>query len=598
MSDASANRRRLAAAVQSRWDRVFPIVATLRGYRREDFGHDLLAGVVVAILTIPQAIAYAFLAGLPAEVGLYACMVPLVIYALMGSGREVAVGPVAIAALMVSSAVSEYADAFSGRYATITTALAAEVGALLILLKLLRLSGIVNLLSHPVIVGFVNAAAILIVLSQLESVLGIAPPVPEGLFLDTLYVIGHLAETNAATFGLALLALGVLMFVRALAVPLLRLVFPSVPESHALNRTGPMIATVLSVVLVAFFSLDESYGVTVVGPVPEGLPPLTWPVLELRLWIELLPTAAMIALVAFVETYSIGTTLAARHRRRVNPDQELLALGIANVGAALTGAYPVAGSFARSSVNVSAGARTALSGIICFLIIAATLLWLTPLFHYLPHAVLGVIIITSVLTMVDVSAVRYQWRFNRRDAFINVGTLAAVLVFDVEAGLVIGIFISVALLIHRSSRPHIAVVGRIGTSEHFRNIERYDTETFPHVIAVRIDGSIYFASARHIENFLMQIVAERWELEHLVIVCSPVNFIDSSGLEMLDRVTRNLQSIGISVHLAEVKGPVMDQLEKTDFLRRLSGKVFFTTDQAMRELETQAQNESSTETQP
>jgi SulP family sulfate permease len=206
--------------------------------------------------------------------------------------------------------------------------------------------------------------------------------------------------------------------------------------------------------------------------------------------------------------------------------------------------------------------------------------------------VLGVIIIASVLTLVDFTALRHQWHFNRRDAFINVGTLVAVLTFDVEAGLVIGIFISVALLIHRSSRPHIAIVGRIGTSEHFRNIERHDVETFPHVIAVRIDGSIYFANARHIENFLMQIVAERWELEHLVIVCSPVNFIDSSGLEMLDRVTRNLAALGIDVHLAEVKGPVMDQLEKTDFIRRLSGKIYFTTDQAMRDLENFSQESS------
>lgn len=585
MSDQSGNRRRPLPAVQSRWETVFPIVATLRGYRREDFGHDLVAGTVIAVLTIPQAIAYAFLAGLPAEAGLYACMVPMVIYALMGSGREVVVGPVAIVALMVSSAVGEYAEAFSYRYLSITTALAIEVGALLMLLKWLRMSGIVNLLSHPVIVGFVNAAAILIILSQLGAVLGISGPGTDSLFAEAFYIVGHLSEANAATFSLAILALGVMLFVSRFSVPLLRHLFPSLPDAHPVNRVGPMVATIVGVVLVAVFSLDQTYDVRVVGAVRAGLPPFTWPVLEFQLWIELLPTAAMIGLVAFVETYSIGTTLASRHRRRVNPDQELLALGAANVAAALTGAYPVAGSFSRSSVNVSAGARTNVSALVCFLGISATLLWFTPLFHFLPHAVLGVIIIASVLTLVDFAALRYQWHFNRRDAFINVGTMVAVLAFDVEAGLVIGIFLSVALLIHRSSRPHIAIVGRIGTSEHFRNIERYDVETFPHVIAIRIDGSIYFANARHIENFVMQIVAERGELEHLVIVCSPVNFVDSSGLEMLDRVTRNLAEIGINVHLAEVKGPVMDQLEKTDFIRRLSGKIYFTTDQAMRDLE-------------
>lgn len=596
MSDQSIKRGRLVPTGRSRWESVFPILTTLRGYRREDFGHDLVAGVVVGVLTIPQAVAYAFLAGLPAQAGLYACMVPMVIYALMGSGREVVVGPVAIAALMVSSAVSEYADAYSYRYLSITTALAIEAGVLLMLLKWFRLSGIVNLLSQPVIVGFVNAAAILIILSQLESVLGIAGPTSAGPFAETLHILTHLADTNAAALSLAILGLAVMLFVQRFSVPLLRHVFPALPDSHPVNRVGPMIAAMFGVLLVAGFSLDRAYDVDVVGMVPAGLPPLTWPALEFRLWIELLPTAAMIALVAFVETYSIGTTLAARHRRRVNPDQELLALGAANVGAALTGAYPVAGSFSRSSVNFGAGARTNVSALICFAMVAATLLWFTPLFHYLPHAVLGVIIIASVFTLVDFASLRYQWHFNRRDAFISLGTLSAVLTFGVEAGLVIGIFISVALLIHRSSRPHIAVVGRIGGSEHFRNAERYEVETLTHVTAIRIDGSLYFANARHIENFLMQVIAERPEIEHLVLVCTSVNFVDSSGLEMLDRVTRNLAAIGVGVHLAEVKGPVMDQLEKTDFIRRLSGTVYFTTDQAMRDLQQSGPRAPSTET--
>lgn len=585
MSEPTAKRRRRAPAAQSRWEGVFPILTSLKGYQREDFLHDLVAGIVVGIVTIPQAIAYAFLAGLPAEAGLYSCMVPMVIYALMTSGRDVMVGPVAVAAIMVSSAVSQYADPQSARYLAITAVLAFEVGVLLMLLKWLRMSGMVNLLSSPVIVGFVNGAAVLIILGQLEPVLGMAGPGDTGPFAEALYIVTHLGETNRATLSLALLALALMLCVRRFSVPLLRRVFSSLTDSHPVNRVGPMIAAIAGTALVAAFSLDRTYGVAVVGQVPAGLPPLMWPDIELALWLELLPKAAMIGLVSFVATYSIGATLGARRRTRVNPDQELLALGGANIGAALTGAYPVAGSFARSGLNFDAAARTNVSALVCFLMIAVTLLWLTPLLHYLPHAVLGVIIIASVLTLLDFASVPRQWSFNRRDAVINMCTLIAVLAFGIEVGLVIGILISVALLIHRSSQPHIAVVGRIGGSEQFRNIERYDVETSPRAVAIRVDGSLYFANARHIENFLMQVANERPEIEHVVLVCTSINFVDSSGLEMLDRVTRNLAAIGVSVHLADVKGPVMDQLAKTDFIGRLSGRVYFTTDQAMRDLQ-------------
>ena len=358
---------------------------------------------------------------------------------------------------------------------------------------------------------------------------------------------------------------------------------------HPLTRTGPLLVAIVATVAVSVFDLD----IGAVGSVPTGLPGLTVPVFDAALWLDLAPNAALIALVAYVESYSVGKTLASRQRQRIDGKQELIALGAANISAAFCGAYPVAGSFSRSSVNHAAGARTPISILVCAVIIVVTLLWLTPLFANLPKAALAAIVIASVAGLIDFRTVSNHWRFYHPDLLTHFATFGGVLFGGVEVGLVVGIGVAIVLFMRGSARPHIAVVGRLGDTPHFRNVERYEVRTWGHLVAARVDESFYFANADMIESRLAEVV-ERAEVpddgdhaprvEHLLIVMSAVNFIDTTGLEMLQRLTFRLARRGVMMHLCEVKGPVRDQLEHAAVNEWLSGQVFQTTDDAFNAL--------------
>ena len=570
-----------------------PIIEVARSYRREDLPHDMVAGVAVGMLTVPQAVAYALLAGLPAQAGLYACLAPMVIHALLSSSRQLIVGPVAIAALMVASTVGQHAAAYSDAYLGITTVLSLQVGLILILLRLLQVGGIVNLLSHPVISGFVNGAAVVIIISQLAPLTGIATTsrLDDGAVDRLALLVRSVSEVNPTAIALGVGSLLLMAAVRRWGPALVR---PGTKGGengdvrHALGRTGPVLATVLGTAVVAGLGLD----VGVVGSVPAGLPELTVPLMDARLWWDLAPNAVLIALVAFVESYSIGKTLASRQRRRIDSHQELLALGAANIGASLSGAYPVAGSFSRSSVNYASGARTPASALVCAVVIVLTLLWLTPLFANLPHAVLAAVVIVAVYELADFRSVIRDWRFYRGDVLTHFATFAGVLVAGVEAGLLIGVGISVVLFMRGSARPHIAVVGRLGDTPHFRNVKRYEVRTWPHLVAARVDESFYFANADTLESRLAELVDNPdgggpdggQAVEHVLIIMSAVNFIDTTGLEMLQRLTHRLARRGVAIHLCEIKGPVRDQLEHVAVDEWLTGRVFQTTDDAFNAL--------------
>lgn len=566
------------------WRSFIPIIDVLRTYQRPDFHHDLVAGLIVGMITVPQAIAYAFLAGLPPEAGLYACLAPMVIYAILGSSRQMVVGPVAVAALMVAAAVGEHAPAYSDAYLGITTLLCLQSGIVLWLLRLSNMGGVVNLLSHPVIVGFVNAAALLIIISQLGPLMGISSDASLNPVDKLLQIAESTADINptALTIGLTC-GVGMWLIQRYITAPL-RIIGIRLSKDHPLTRLGPLLVAIAAALAVAAGNLNETAGLDVIGEVPGGLPALTLPPFDWELWVALLPTSTMIALVSYVESYSIGTTLATRERTRVNSHQELIALGAANVGAAFTGAYPVAGSFTRSSVNYQSGARTQVSSLVCMVVILLTLLFFTPAFTLLPHAALAAIVIVSVFGLIDFKSVRHHWKVHRDDAITELTTLVTVLVFGVEAGLITGVASSIAFYVRRVSRPHIAIVGRVGDSEAFRAARRYDVETFAHVAAIRVDESLFFANANQVESKLLKIIQRRPGTHHVLLVCNAVNLIDISGLEMLYRINANLTSMGITLHLSEVKAPVMEQLEATDFLSDLHGDIFFSTDQAMLDL--------------
>ncbi|MFP6834995.1 MAG: sulfate permease [Pseudomonadales bacterium] len=570
------------------WRSYIPILGVITHYRRSDFGHDLAAGLVVGVITIPQAIAYAFLAGLPPQAGLYACLAPMVIYAVLGSSRQLVVGPVAIAALMVAAAIGQYAPLHSEAYLGIATVLCLQAGVFLWLLRVWNMGGVVNLLSHPVIVGFVNAAALLIIISQISAFTGIAGGTSTNPLDRLLLLLANAESVNAATVAVGAGCFIGLWLVRSWAVPVARILLRpfgrGLEDQHAISRLGPLLVASTAALVVGGWDLDVGAGVATVGHVPSGLPSFTLPPFNWEMWTDLAPSSAMIAVVAYVESFSIGTTLATRKRTRVNANQELIALGAANISAAFTGAYPVAGSFSRSSVNYDTGARTQVSSLVCALVVMLTLLFFTPLFTRLPHAALAAIVITSVTGLIDFRSFRTHWRIYPEDSVTQLVTLTTVLLFGVEAGLITGVVLSIAFFVRQSSRPHIAIVGRVGESEHFRNIRRHDVEILHQVTAARVDENLFFANANQVENKLMKVVQRRPATTDLLLVCSAINMIDISGLEMLYRVNHTLEEMGIKLHLSEVKGPVMDQLEATDFIVGMSGSVFFTTDQAMRNL--------------
>lgn len=564
----------------SRW---LPAAAWLRGYDRSMLGQDLFAALIVTLMLIPQSLAYAMLAGLPPQVGLYASIAPLVAYAAFGTSRTLSVGPVAVVSLMTAAALGDIAASGSAAYVEAALVLALLSGLVLLGMAVLRLGVVATFLSHPVISGFITASAVLIAASQLKHILGLRV---EG---DTLVELGPalleaLPGANVPTLLIGALAIAFLLWVRKGLRPLLlRLGLPPRAADFA-TRAGPVVAILATTLAVAAWDLASS-GVRVVGAVPAGLPPPSFPRFDPDLWMQLLPAAILISLVGFVESVSVAQTLAAKRRERIGANQELVGLGSANVAAALTGGYPVTGGFARSVVNFDAGARSQLAGVFAAAGIALVALLLTPLFRNLPQAALAATIIVAVLSLVDLGTMRQTWRYSRSDFSAMAATILVVLAVGVEAGIIAGVALSIVMYLWRTSRPHIAVVGQVPGTEHFRNVERHAVLTSPHVLSVRVDESLYFANARYLEDRLYDEIARRPEIRDVVLMCPAVNHIDASALDSLEVINVRLREAGVRLHLAEVKGPVSDRLQRSHFLEHLSGRVFLSQHQAMTALD-------------
>lgn len=563
--------------------KYFPILEWLPTYGVATLNQDLLAAVIVTVMLVPQSLAYAMLAGLPAEVGLYASIAPLLVYALFGTSRTLSVGPVAVAALMTATTAGSLVSPDSQAYITTVVMLTFMSGVMLALLGLFRLGFLANFLSHPVISGFITASAIIIALSQLKHLLGVSA---SGHNLPQL-VAALVKAAPDLQIETLLIGSGALIFLfaarRWLGAALLRLGVSRGLASGA-SRLAPILAVILTTWITARFSLAEK-GVAVVGEVPAGLPPLALPVADVGLWGKLWVGALLISIVGFVESVSVGQTLAAKRRERIDPDQELIALGCANLGSAFSTGMPVTGGFSRSVVNFDAGARTPAAGAFTALGILAVILWFTPWLKTLPIATLAATIIIAVLSLVDIRAILHTWRYSRSDFSAMLMTLVVTLFQGVEAGILAGIALSLALHIYRTSRPHTAVVGRVAGTEHFRNVERHQVETTPELLIIRVDESLYFPNARFLEDQVQTLVSEHPELKHLVLSCQAVNHIDASALDSLESINRRLDDAGIKLHLAEVKGPVMDRLEQIDFPRHLSGRVFMSAYDAWRTLQ-------------
>ncbi len=562
---------------------IVPAAGWLRTYRRSHLASDLLAGIIVTIMLIPQSLAYALLAGLPPQVGLYASILPLIAYALFGSSRTLSVGPVAVVSLMTAAAISKIAAPGSPEYLAAALLLALLSGLFLLGLGLARLGAIANLLSHPVISGFISASAVLIAVSQMKHILGL-PVQGHSLAEIAPALLDQVAATNLPTLAIGALGIAFLVWVRARLKPLLVRAGLAPRLADALAKAGPVAAVIASIAAVTLLDLQEA-GVRIVGDIPRGLPPLTLPAFDLELWQRLLPAAVLIGLVGFVESVSVAETLAARRRQRIDANQELVGLGAANLGAAITGGYPVTGGFSRSVVNFAAGAETPMAGIITAGLIALTVAFLTPLFFHLPNAVLAATIIVAVLSLVDLGAIRRTWRYSKADFAAMATTIALVLSVGVEAGIVAGVALSVVLFLWRTTRPHMAVVGQVPGTEHFRNVERHAVIQSETVLTIRVDESLYFANSRYLERQILAAVADRPKVTDVVLMCPAVNFIDASALESLEAITDRLKSAGVRLHLSEVKGPVTDRLKRSEFLDHLTGQVFLSQYEAMRSLD-------------
>ena len=556
-------------------ERWVPLIGWLRTYHRGLLTRDVLAAVIVTLMLVPQALAYAMLAGLPPEMGLYASMLPLVLYAIFGTSASLAVGPVAVAALMTASALSSFAAPGSPEYIGAALVLAALSGLILIAMGVLRLGFLVNFLSHPVISGFVTASGILIAISQLKHIFGVEASGHNVVELLRA-LLDQWQQVNVITL---LIGLGVWAYLwvcrKRLNGWLTKLGMPA-SWAGLMVKAAPISAVVVTTLLAWGFQLEQR-GVDVVGFVPSGLPAMTLPSLDQSLWLGLLPAALLISLVGFVESVSVAQTLAAKRRQRIDPNQELIALGMANLGAGISGGSPVSGGFSRSVVNFEAGAATPLAGAFTALGIVLATLLLTDLLAFLPTATLAATIIVAVGTLIDLPAVKRTWQYSRSDGVAMVATLLLTLLHSVEVGIISGVVLSLGLHLYRTSQPHSAVVGRVPGTEHFRNVKRHQVETDEHVAMLRIDESLYFANARYLEDTVMALAARSPSIKHIVLTCQAVNVIDASALESLEAINGRLKDAGAMLHLAEVKGPVMDRLTHTAFYHELTGQVFFTT---------------------
>ena len=531
----------------------------LRQYRRAALPGDISAGIVVAMMMIPQGMAYALVAGLPPVVGIYASIFPPLLYALFGTSTTQSVGPMAIVSLMTASSLASLATPGTGLYGVLAAQLALMSGLVLLLCGLLRIGFLANFFSRPVMSGFTIGSAIVIAWGQFGTLLG------RPLSLDM--------APHWPSIALGVGSLLLLVGAREFLAPLLRRVGVRASGADIVAKLAPMFVVLGATALVPLLGLDQM-GVATTGTVPAGLPGLNLATSSHH-WQALLQPALLIGFMVFLISMSGAQALALkRGGEKLTSNRELVGLGAANVGSALSGGFPVTGSISRSAVNFAAGANTQLASMITASLLALALVAPTGWLALLPLPTLAATIIVAVLGMLDWSTLRTAWRYDRADALALLATAGGVLVLGVEAGVLVGVALSMGALIWRASRPHIAVLGRIHGTEHFRNVDRYSAETTPGLLMLRVDAGLFFGNVEAVNQRIDEELALHAGTAHLVLVLSAVNAIDTSALFGMQELNGSLRQRGVTLHLAEVKGPVMDRLKDSDMLGLLSGQVF------------------------
>jgi len=567
-----------------------PFLKWAKNYQKSTFLDDSIAALVISMMLIPQSLAYAMLAGLPPQAGLYASLLPLIAYALLGSSGPLSVGPFAITSIMTATALAGLiaTNNFPPTQSLIAAAmLALFSGIFLLAFGLFRLGFLTNFISFPVVTGFIAASALIIASSQFGSILGL--DVHSDDFFHTLQqVVEHLSDINMATLVFSLFLIAFLYVVPKVVSSLVFKLTQHKLLADSLSKATPVMAIVLSTAAVLIFDL-QSLGIQVVGDIPSGLPVLSvpdWQSLALtnKEWKGLLNSALLISIIGFISSLSAAQTFAAKQRQRINPNQEAIALGIANLSASASSAFPVSASLSRSAVSFNAGAKTPAASALTAISIFLCCLFLTPYLYYLPIVTLAAMILLAVITLFDVKAIKRTYAYSLKDFSALMITLILTLTQGLEWGLISGILVSIGLHLYRSSSPHSAVLGLVPDTEHFRNIERHAVITDEKIISLRIDASLYFANTRFLADKINELVAQNPKAKHLILTCSAINDIDASAIEGLLAVNLYLTEAGMRFHLSEVKGPVMDRLKRSSFIDRLNGNIYLSHHQAWLDL--------------
>ncbi len=540
-----------------------PILQWLPSYSQKELSGDLAAGLTVGVMLIPQGMAYAMIAGLPPIYGLYACTLPLILYAIFGTSRQLAVGPVAMVSLLTATGVGVLAEQGTETYIQLAISLALLIGLIQFSLGVFRLGFLVNFLSHPVISGFTSAAALIIGLSQLKHLLGVDIPRTHHIHEILLHAAQQIGQINLPTLAIGLGGIGLILLGKR--------IHPAMPSQ--------LLAVIFGILVVWAFGLTD-YGVKIVGEVPQGLPAFSVPRFDLATVEALLPAALAISLVGFMESIAVAKAIQARHKNyKVDPNQELLALGLANIGGAFFKSYPVTGGFSRTAVNDQAGAKTGMASIISAVFIMLTLLFFTPLFYYLPKAILASVIMVAVFGLIDYKEAIHLWTANRTDFALLLITFVATLTLGIEQGIGVGVVLSLAMVIFRTTRPHMARLGRIPGTRVYKNLERFeDLEVPENLLIVRFDAQLYFANVQHFRDTLESWADQMGDrLKAIILDAESINQIDSTGIHALIDIIQDFRRQGIDFYVVGLKGPVRDALARAHALEAIGTDHLFVT---------------------
>lgn len=563
----------MTSETSNRLARWIPVFQWLPNYRKSDLNGDLIAGITVAMMLIPQAMSYAMLAGLPPYIGLYASVIPLIVYALFGTSRQLAVGPVAMVALLVASGVGTLAEFGSNEYIALVILLAFLVGAIQLAMGIFRLGFLTNFMSHPVISGFTSAAALIIGFSQLKHLVGIDLPRTENIAITLWFTISQIGNINLAAMVIGIFGIAALIIIKRIN--------PILP--------GAMIAVIVSTFAVWLFGLDTHFDLSIVGSVPAGFPSFASPEISYKAILNLMPIAITIAFIGFIESIAVAKKIASKKRYDINANKELVGLGLANLAGAFFKGMPVTGGFSRTAVNVNAGANTGLASIITAVLVCIALLFFTPLFYYIPNAILASVIMVAVFGLIDINEVKHLWHVKHDDLAMLAFAFFSTLILGVKIGILLAVVASTVWFVIKTTRPHYAILGRLPGTNLYKNMDRHaNAQSEDHILAIRFDAQFYYGNVSFLKETLIKAEAHMiTSLKALILDTSAINQLDSTAETVLQELVIDYRARGVDLYISHLKGPVEDVMKRSGLYEAIGqDNICMTTDIAMKKAKT------------